>query len=111
MIAFSDLATAAYCPRQLYYRRREGDRSTPATVRDRIDLAYRYPELADASDATLVTYRGRCVLESETAPVEALLAVWEAGEYLLAGGGYRLDAGADDARRALLGLVRGVRPG
>jgi hypothetical protein len=40
-----------------------------------------------------------------------LLAVWEAGEYLLAGGAYRLDADADDARRELLGLVRSVRPG
>lgn len=65
----------------------------------------------DASDAALVTYRGQCVLGDETVPVEALLAVWEAGEYLLAGGAYRLDADADDARRELLGLVRSVRPG
>lgn len=53
VIPFSDLAVAAYCPRQLYYRRREDDRDLPAEVRERIDLAYRYPELVDAPDATL----------------------------------------------------------
>jgi len=53
VIAFSDLASAAYCPRQLYYRRRDDDREVPATVRERIELAYRYPELATAPDATL----------------------------------------------------------
>ncbi|OYR57431.1 CRISPR-associated protein Cas4 [Halorubrum halodurans] len=53
MTPFSDLAAAAYCPRQLYYRRREDDRSLPAEVHDRIDLAYRYPELVDAPDAVL----------------------------------------------------------
>ena len=50
---FSDLAAAAYCPRQLYYRRREDDRRVPDEVRERIDLAFRYPELVDASDAVL----------------------------------------------------------
>ena len=53
MIPFSDLASAAYCPRQLYYRRREDDREVPDEVRERIDLAYRYPESVDAPDATL----------------------------------------------------------
>ena len=53
MIAFSDLASAAYCPRQLYYRRRDDDREVPAVARERIELAYRYPELATATDATL----------------------------------------------------------
>jgi hypothetical protein len=64
----------------------------------------------DAAEATHVTFRGRCALDGETVPVEALLAVWEAGPYLLAGGAYRLDADANDARRELLGLVRAVRP-
>jgi len=50
---FSDVARAAYCPRQLYYARREDDRTVPSDVRARIDLAYRYPALADAPDATL----------------------------------------------------------
>jgi CRISPR-associated exonuclease Cas4 len=48
---FSDLA--AYCPRQLYYARREDDRDVPETARARMDLAYRYPTLAGAPDATL----------------------------------------------------------
>jgi len=50
---FSDLARAAYCPRQLYYARRDDDRDVPETARARIDLAYRYPALVDAPDATL----------------------------------------------------------
>jgi len=53
VIAFSDLARAAYCPRQLYYARRGDDRTVPDEARARIDLAYRYPALADAPDATL----------------------------------------------------------
>lgn len=53
MIPFSDLARAAFCPRQLYYARREEDRSIPAESRTRIDLAFRYPELVDAPDREL----------------------------------------------------------
>ncbi|OYR56237.1 hypothetical protein [Halorubrum halodurans] len=64
----------------------------------------------DAGKATLVTLRGRCALDGGTVPVEALLATWEAGPYLLAGGAYRLDGDATGVRRELLGLVRGVRP-
>lgn len=45
MHAFSDLATAAYCPRKLYYRLRDGDHETPETVRERRALAFRYPSL------------------------------------------------------------------
>ena len=47
MHAFSDLATAAYCPRKLYYRLRDDDHATPAAVRERRELAFRYPELID----------------------------------------------------------------
>jgi len=50
---FSDVARAAYCPRQLYYARREDDRAVPSDARARIDLAFRYPALVDAPDATL----------------------------------------------------------
>jgi CRISPR-associated exonuclease Cas4 len=50
---FSDVARAAYCPRQLYYARREDDRTMPPDARARIDLAFRYPALVDAPDATL----------------------------------------------------------
>ncbi|WP_435094366.1 hypothetical protein [Halorubrum sp. N11] len=53
MIAFSDLARAAYCPRQLYYARRDDDRGVPSEARARIDLAFRYPALVNAPDATL----------------------------------------------------------
>jgi len=45
MQAFTDVATAAYCPRKLYYRRRRGGRDTPPEVARRRDLAFRYPEL------------------------------------------------------------------
>ena len=47
--------------------------------------------------------------EHATVPVEALLAVWEAGEYLLAGGAYPLTGEPERARRGLLRLVRGTR--
>jgi len=50
VIPFSDLRTAAYCPRKLYYERR-GDRTPPPAVAERRDLAYRYEELVDAPDA------------------------------------------------------------
>ena len=70
----------------------------------------------DASRATLSTFRGVCHPtddSAETVPVEAMLAIWEAGEYLLCGGAYPLNDGAaaaDAGRRELLGLLRGVRP-
>jgi CRISPR-associated exonuclease Cas4 len=45
---FTDLATAAYCPRKLYYRRRDDDRSPPDDVETVRELAFRYPELLAA---------------------------------------------------------------
>lgn len=53
LVSFSALARAAYCPRQLYYARRDDDRRPPPDVGERQALAFRYPELRDASDATL----------------------------------------------------------
>jgi CRISPR-associated exonuclease Cas4 len=53
VIPFSDVARAAYCPRQLYYACRDDDRAVPSEARARIDLAFRYRTLVDASDATL----------------------------------------------------------
>lgn len=53
VIPFSDLSRAAFCPRQLYYTRREDDRSIPSESRTRIDLAFRYPELVSAPDREL----------------------------------------------------------
>jgi CRISPR-associated exonuclease Cas4 len=51
--AFSDLGTAAYCPRQLYYHRQHGtDREPPPEIEARRELAFRYPEfLAPFDDA------------------------------------------------------------
>lgn len=84
-----------------------------------------------AGRAALSTFRGVCPIESEVdehsgdehsgdegsvsttdgpVPVEALLAVWEAGEYLLAGGAYPLAGETEDARRELVRIIRGVRP-
>jgi len=48
--AFSDLRLAAYCPRKLYYARRDDDRSPPPEVERRRELAFRYDELLDAAD-------------------------------------------------------------
>ena len=54
MIPLSELRTAAYCPRQLYYRRRDDDdREVPPRVAKRRALADRYPDLLTAGDETL----------------------------------------------------------
>ncbi|TKX85833.1 hypothetical protein EXE43_11615 [Halorubrum sp. SS5] len=63
-----------------------------------------------ASPATLTVFHGRCAVDGERVPVEALLAVWEAGEYLLAGGAYPTGDGFEATRQDVLRLVRGVRP-
>lgn len=52
MPTFSDLARAAYCPRQLYYARKHDDEPPPA-VESKQALAGRYAELRGADDATL----------------------------------------------------------
>ena len=51
-IPFSELSTVTYCPRKLYYRRREGW-DVPERVEARRDLAFRYGELLDAPGAQL----------------------------------------------------------
>ncbi|EMA05953.1 CRISPR-associated protein Cas4 [Haloferax denitrificans] len=53
LVAASDLARAAYCPRQLYYARRDDDRAPPAAVAGVRALAFEYPDLLDASDDAL----------------------------------------------------------
>ncbi|WP_128905179.1 hypothetical protein [Halorubrum amylolyticum] len=93
-----------------------------------------------ASRATLSTFRGiaRVGTGGRRVPVEALIAVWTAGEYLLGGGAYPLGEtgralgggayplgetgralggesdspgeGPADARRELRGIVRGIEP-
>lgn len=53
LTAASALGRAVYCPRQLYYARRDDDFSPPEEVRERRALADRYPELLQSDDATL----------------------------------------------------------
>ncbi|MEF8774598.1 MAG: hypothetical protein V5A37_07760 [Halobacteriales archaeon] len=53
MHAFTDLATAAYCPRKLYYRRHEDDAGVPDGVEAVRSIGYRYATLVDADDETL----------------------------------------------------------
>lgn len=50
---FTDIATAAYCPRKLYYRRKNDDGEPPESVASIRNLAFRYEELLDpAQDLT-----------------------------------------------------------
>lgn len=68
MHAFRDVATAAYCPRKLYYRKRQPDDfETPESVEQRRELAFQYERLL-TDDETLrkaplavspTTYRSR----------------------------------------------------
>jgi CRISPR-associated exonuclease Cas4 len=55
-VAFSDLARAAYCPRQLYYARRDDDSDPPAEYEAAREIAGRYDDLAVASTAALATF-------------------------------------------------------
>jgi len=54
--SFSALATAAYCPRQLYYRRRDPPDGMPAAAERAHEIAGRYPEFLLASDTALRTF-------------------------------------------------------
>ena len=95
-------------------RAREGFRDRLAD-RNITDLAHRDERRLDvddpaASDATLAVFHGRCAVDGERVPVEALLAMWEAGEYLIAGGAYPTGDGFEATRQDVLSLVRGVRP-
>lgn len=48
MPTFTEVATAAYCPRQLYYRRKHDDGEPPDSVATVRRLAFRYPELLES---------------------------------------------------------------
>jgi len=50
LVAFSDLARAAYCPRQCYYARADDDRGVPSEVATTVELAHRYPALRGDTD-------------------------------------------------------------
>ena len=54
-VAFSDLARATYCARQLYYARRD-DREPPPEHDHARELAGQYDALAVASETALATY-------------------------------------------------------
>ena len=53
LVAASALGRAVYCPRQLYYARQNDDFSPPEAVRERRNLAFRYPDLRERDDGTL----------------------------------------------------------
>jgi CRISPR-associated exonuclease Cas4 len=81
MHAFRDVATAAYCPRKLYYRQRQPeDRETPEAVQQRRELAFRYERLLCDDDAlrtapiavSPTTYRSRLGC------LKARLSEWDA---------------------------------
>jgi CRISPR-associated exonuclease Cas4 len=52
-VPVSDLARAAYCPRQLYYARRDDDRGPPEAVAAARNLAFEYETLRTATDTRL----------------------------------------------------------
>jgi CRISPR-associated exonuclease Cas4 len=63
-VTFSDLATAAYCPRQLYNARRDDDRGPPPSVARVTAAAHRYPAILDGAtpptdDLSAARYRRR----------------------------------------------------
>lgn len=75
--SFTDLALATYCPRKLYYRRQEADRSPPASTGATSALAFRYASLLEQDglaeapiDVSPATYR------RNLARAEATLEAW-----------------------------------
>lgn len=52
MHTFSDLRTAAYCPRKCYYQQQENDREPPPEVEQRRELAFQYEAILDGADLT-----------------------------------------------------------
>ncbi|ELZ95034.1 hypothetical protein C440_08157 [Haloferax mucosum ATCC BAA-1512] len=55
-VAASDLARAAYCPRQLYYARNDDTRGPPPGVEEIRALAFEYPSLLGTDESALATY-------------------------------------------------------
>jgi CRISPR-associated exonuclease Cas4 len=98
MHAFTDLATAAYCPRKLYYRRTRGDEEPPDEASEAArrvrEVAFRYPELLDPTseippevEVTPTQFRTRlsCARERLDREVWARLAEPDAREVFLEG--------------------------
>lgn len=81
-IPISHLARAAYCPRQLYYARRDDDFEPPARVAAVRDLAFAYEDLRTTSDEALAdrpievspaTYRANLAVLAEREDYDALV--------------------------------------
>jgi len=93
MHAFRDLETVAYCPRKLYYRRREGVPSIPNEVATVRSLAFEYERLREDDAALLAapievdpaTYRERLDRASERLDAWDVLASPPARDVLLTG--------------------------
>lgn len=52
-VAFSDLRSAAYCPRKCYYDRQREDRDPPDAISQIRSLAFRYEQLLEADPPAL----------------------------------------------------------
>jgi CRISPR-associated exonuclease Cas4 len=74
VLTFSGLARAAYCLRQYYYAQRDDDSDPPPEVRERQDLAFRYPALREASDAELAAEPLACSPENYRSALDRLAA-------------------------------------
>ena len=72
MLAFSDLRTAAYCPRQLWYAR-QADRSPPDSVAAVRDLATRYDDVLANPDGVDADAAGSLDSDLLEVPVAAWL--------------------------------------
>ena len=79
MPSFSELARAAYCPRQLYYARKHDDHAPPPEAAEKRELAFRYEELLNADDETLAQLPIGCSPAAYRDALETLStrAVWD----------------------------------
>lgn len=63
----------------------------------------------DDAEADLIRLRAECATHDGEIPTEALLAIWTADGYRIAGGGFPLTGEVTTSRRDLRRLFRGVR--
>lgn len=79
---FADLALATYCPRKLYYRRRENDRSPPEEVDKLRNLAFKYEKALSADGEDLLASAPIAVtptqFRSNLGQTKARLEAWDA---------------------------------
>lgn len=75
---FRELATAAYCPRKYYYRRRDStDVEVPPAVEAKRDLAFAYPPLLDGDLAAEPIAVTPTRFRSRLSRAKASLDAWE----------------------------------